>query len=163
MDRPHEYAPILWVEKKSANSVIELLNNSGRVNQGIQIVSFFAEWCPNCVYEATSVQSLYHKFHSHGLGMTLIMDYAPKQNSDQFVKGNNISIPFQYGELDIKDEKRRSETVFYQFRKSLGDERGWGVPTHLIIENESNKLGVILGEMIEHEINPYLNNKLSNL
>ena len=62
-----------------------------------------------------------------------------------------------------KDEIGRSHTVFYKFRKFLGDERGWGLPTHLIIEKEGNKIGVIFGEIIESEIRSYLNKKLINL
>ncbi len=161
MDRPHEYASVLWVGNETAALVINSLDKSEWNDRRIQIVSFFAEWCPNCIYEATSIQSLYSEYHQYGLGMTLIMDYAPNQNSDQFVQSHNIGIPIQYGELNIKDEKRRNDTVFYQFRKSLNDERGWGVPTHLIIEKESEKIGVILGEMIEDEIKPYINKKLS--
>ena len=89
------------------------------------------------------------------------MDYSPKNNSNHFVQIHGISIPVQYGELDEKDEAKRSETSLYKFRKSMGDQRGWGVPTHLIVEKEGNIMGVVLGEIIQDEIRPYLNTKLT--
>ena len=161
MGRPHEYASISWISMDEASQFINpFLIQSGYSGQ-VQIVSFFAEWCPNCVYEVSAVQYLYNEYHSHGLEMTLVMDYSPKNNSDHFVQTHAISIPVQYGELDEKDEAKRSETSLYKFRKSMGDQRGWGVPTHLIVEKEGNIMGVVLGEIIQDEIRPYLNTKLT--
>lgn len=161
MDRPHEYASISWISMDEASQFINPFIKQSGDRGHIQIVSFFAEWCPNCIYEASLVQSLYNEYRSGGLEMTLVMDYSPKNNSDHFVQSHAISIPIQYGELNEKDEAKRSGTALYKFRKSMGDDRGWGVPTHLIVEKEENKIGVVLGEIIQDEIRPYLNTILS--
>lgn len=163
MNRPHEYDSISLISKEVASKLIDPLIKLDGDGHQIQIVSFFAEWCPNCMYEAVSIQSLYNEYKTQRVGMTLVMDYAPRSDSDQFIHEYKINIPVKYGEIDEKDEVGRSDTVFYKFRKFLGDERGWGLPTHLIIEKEENKIGVIFGEIIESEIRSYLNKKLINL
>ncbi|GIT74438.1 MAG: hypothetical protein Ct9H300mP29_4320 [Candidatus Neomarinimicrobiota bacterium] len=50
----------------------------------ISIISYFAEWCPNCHYEAKEILKLYEKFTPSGLSIRLVMDYAPKEASKAF-------------------------------------------------------------------------------
>ena len=126
----------------------------------IQIVTFFAEWCPNCQYEVKFIKSLFLKYYNKGLGMTLIMDYAPKEASDQFIINNRIDIPVQYGELNEKDETARNETLFYKFRKSLNDSRSWGLPFHLILKKKTDTIGIAMGEFIEVEIRSFLKSNM---
>lgn len=162
MEHPHESAKINWVSKNNVAMILDKLDQSQWKSSPVQIVSFFAEWCPNCENEVRSIKLLYDKYNAYGLEVYLIMDYAPKRISIQFIKKHDLLMPFQFGESDKKETKNRNKTVFYQFRKNLGDKREWGVPTHLIFEKNPEKFGVIFGEIILNEINTYFDDKLIN-
>ncbi|MBT3948032.1 MAG: hypothetical protein HN687_02285, partial [Candidatus Marinimicrobia bacterium] len=57
---------------------------------------------------------------------------------------------------------KRNATQLYRLRKTLGDERDWGTPFHILMKNGSkNIVGIIMGEIIESEVIPYLNEVLS--
>ncbi len=177
--RPHEYKPIQWVDLKSIQvnekPIISISNLKGRDLAGkdielvktyskdslVLILSFFAEWCPNCHNEAPQIKKLYSDYNSFGLNMALIMDYSLKENSQSFVNKYDLDLPVVFGELDEKNEVKRNNTQFYQFRKALGDERGWGTPFHIIIEKgNTNKFGIVMGELIGKEIKAYIKAKL---
>ena len=161
MNRPHEYASIKWIDNKNMDI---LFNKSKRIsinNYPIQIITYFAEWCPNCQYESKPLKKLFEDYHSRGLGITIIMDYSSKEASNKFIKKNELQIPNLYGELDKKDQSKLIETSFYQFRKSLGDSRDWGVPFHIIIANDNpSSFGIIMGEFKDNEIRSYLSKYL---
>lgn len=173
--KPHEYAPFQWVALGSVRvggkPIVSLPNLKGRdltgkeidlvntysKNSKVLILSFFAEWCSNCQYEATQIKKLFSDYNSFGLNMVLIMDYSSQENALSFVNKHELEMPMVFGELDEKNEEKRSNTQFYQFRKALGDGRGWGTPFHIIIENgNTNKVGIIMGEIIEKQIQQYI-------
>ena len=90
------------------------------------------------------------------------MDYSHRNLSTLFIKEYGLNIPFTFGELDEKNEQKRNTTQFYQLRKTLDDEREWGTPFHILMKNASkNIVGIIMGEIIESELIPYLNEVLS--
>tara|TARA_B100001167_G_C16726827_1_gene283923 strand:+ start:62 stop:547 length:486 start_codon:yes stop_codon:yes gene_type:complete len=161
MNHPHEYASIEWIDDKNMNIVFNLLKGIDFNNYLIQVITYFAEWCPNCQYESKPLKKLFKDYHSRGLGITIIMDYSSRDASDQFIKKNGLQIPTHYGELDKKDKSKRIETSFYQFRKSLGDPRDWGVPFHIIIAKDNpSSFGIIMGEFKDNEIRSYLSKYL---
>ena len=89
------------------------------------------------------------------------MNYSNKEKSLAFVRKYGLNMPQLFGDLDEKDEDKRNNTKFFQFRKILGDRREWGAPFYIIIEKEkSEKFGIVKGELIEKEIKTYITNAL---
>ena len=165
MERPHEYAPIEWVElteDKIPLSSLSGMNVAESDSKGaISIISYFAEWCPNCHYEAKEILQLYEKFTPSGLNLTLVMDYAPKEASRAFTQLYGLNMNWVLGELNEKDEEKRNNTLFYNFRKSLNDSRRWGTPFHIIIKDGNmDYIGIVKGEFICEEIRSFLNTYL---
>ena len=174
--KPHEYSSIQWVDlsllKKSGVDLTVLkgwdrsdnkveLSKAYNKESKVLILSFFAEWCPNCHYEATKLRQLYSDYKSFGLSLVLIMNYSNKEKSLAFVRKYGLNMPQLFGDLDEKDEDKRNNTKFFQFRKILGDRREWGAPFYIIIEKEkSEKFGIVKGELIEKEIKTYITNAL---
>ena len=96
MERPHEYAPIEWVEltedKIPLSSLSGMKEAESDSKGAISIISYFAEWCPNCHYEAKEILQLYEKFTPSGLNLTLVMDYAPKEASKAFTQLHGLKM-----------------------------------------------------------------------
>lgn len=165
MDKPHEYEHIEWVNFNTL--VIDPTNLPG-IQQSlkekkakINIVSYFAEWCPNCHYDAITIKKLFSNYEAMGLKIVLTMDYSSKEKSLLFVKKYELNMPIAFGELDEKNEEKRNRTQFYHFRKALGDTRGWGAPFHIIIKNgDQNNVGIIMGEIDEKQIMCFLKEAL---
>ena len=181
VERPHEYSSLKWIDvnsekiegklirkilpdfkilnfKKSDYSP-ERINN---ISDEIILYSFFSEWCLNCHYDADTLKKLFSIYNKKGLMMVLTMDYSHRNLSTLFIKEYGLNIPFTFGELDEKNEQKRNTTQFYQLRKTLDDEREWGTPFHILMKNASkNIVGIIMGEIIESELIPYLNEALS--
>ncbi len=174
--KPHEYAPVQWIELASLTKLgVDLTKLKGRDLIGneielvnvydeelkVLILSFYAEWCTNCHYEATPLKKLYSSHKSNGLNMVMVMNYSTKEKSLSFVNKYGLDMPLALGELDEKNERKRNNTQFHQFRKKLGDERAWGTPFHIIIEKDKpEKVGIVMGELIGKEIKNYLANTI---
>ena len=165
MERPHEYAPIEWVELSEDKIPLSSLSSMDKAESdsksAISIISYFAEWCPNCHYEAKEIQKLYEKFTPSGLSMTLVMDYAPKEASKAFTQLHGLTMNWIPGELNEKDEEKTNNTLFFKFRKSFNDPRSWGTPFHIIIVDDNmDYIGIVKGEFIGKEIQSFLNTHL---
>ena len=116
-----------------------------------------SEWCPDCINQIYSLNKLSNDYKKYDLKMMIVMDYSKKSDSEKFIKNNNISIPFSFGELFEKDELLCFNTNFYKFRKTINDNRKWGVPFHfLICENDISRVGIIKGEFKDEEIRSYI-------
>ena len=178
-ERPHEYALLRWIDLESTKideRLISILTDfelgdlhnkktniikSNLKSPKVLLYSFFAEWCPNCHYDAITIQKLFSNYEVMGLKIFLTMDYSSKEKSLSFVKKYELKMPIAFGELGEKNEEKRNHTQFYQFRKALGDTRGWGAPFHIIIKNgDQNNVGIIMGEMVEDQIMSFLKEAL---
>ena len=62
------------------------------------------------------------------------------------------------GNINSKDEELNFKSTYYEFRNTLGDDRKWGVPLHIIIKPARNlkEIFVVKGESIQGEINKFL-------
>ena len=178
-ERPHEYALLRWIDLESTKiderliSILtdfelgDLHNKKAKIIKTnlkypkVLLCSFFAEWCPNCHYDAITIQKLFSNYEAMGLKIVLTMDYSSKEKSLSFVKKYELKMPIAFGELGEKNEEKRNHTQFYQFRKALGDTRGWGAPFHIIIKNgDQNNVGIIMGEIDENQIMCFLKEAL---
>ncbi len=181
VEHPHEYSSLKWIDINSEKIEGKLIrtilpdfkilnfnkndNSPERINNisdEIILYSFFSEWCLNCHYDVNTIKKLSSIYNRKELIIVLTMDYSHRNLSTLFIKEYGLNIPFTFGELDEKNEQKRNATQLYRLRKTLGDERDWGTPFHILMKNGSkNIVGIIMGEIIESELIPYLNEALS--
>ena len=168
MDKPHEYEHIEWINfNKSAAELISLpgiqeslKNKRAKIN----IVSYFAEWCPNCHYDAVTIKNIYDEFYKHDFEMILVMNYANMEKSKKFTELYELKMRMILGELNEKNEKNVNKILFTQFRDDINDSRIWGTPFHIImIKDKMNKIGIVKGEFIIKEIRELLYDHLVNI
>ncbi len=171
----HEYSDIRWVNLDTVKLKTEPLGTLPSLNavdikgrsvnllniypqdEGVFILSYMAEWCKNCHYDAPLIEKLYKNFSELGLKMAIIMEYSTLQGAMAFINKYGLSMPVYFGQLQVKDKTKRHLTEHYALRNALSDDRGWGTPFHLIIENGNlNKVGVVTGELKPGKIRRYL-------
>lgn len=156
LDINNNYVPIELINVKNEQSILTVLKPLKKIRSKIQILSYLSEWCPDCINQISSLSKIYDDYKNFDLTMRIVMDYAQKKASEKFIKNNDISIPYSFGELFEKDELLRLKTEFYKFRKTVNDNRKWGVPFHFIIfDNQISKVGIIKGEFNDAEIRTY--------
>ena len=98
-ERPHEYALLRWVDLESTKiderligiltdfELVDLHNKkSDKIktylkNSKVLLCSFFAEWCPNCHYDAITIKKLFSNYEVMGVKIVLTMDYSSKEKS----------------------------------------------------------------------------------
>ena len=152
-----KYASIEWIDLKNKELIIKLLKPLKKIRSKIKILSYMSEWCPDCINQISSLNKLNNDYKKYDLKMMIVMDYSKKRDSEKFIKNNNISIPFLFGELFEKDELLRLKTNFYKFRNNINDNRKWGVPFHfLLCDSNVSRIGIIKGEFKDEEIRNYI-------
>jgi len=135
-------------------------------NKKLVMVVYFAPWCLNWKHEAPFAQKLYEKYKGNGFDVIGVGEYdtvaAMKTNLDAF----KITFPIVY-ESDAKDAKQK--TLHYEYRKAVGDTRGWGSPWNIFLEPSrmpkkgdilTEKTFIVNGELIEAETEKFVREKL---
>ena len=89
------------------------------------------------------------------------MMLSSDKDSINFIKSNNLQIPFKLSNLKKKDEESFLKTKYSRFKSEVKDKRKWGFPLHIIIKKEGAEIAVIKGEIIKKELLEYLNNQIS--
>jgi len=168
-----EQAPILEKEIKYKDWTYKSVRGDKSVNlrefaknKKLVMVVYFAPWCPNWKHEAPFAQKLYEKYKANGFDVVGVGEYdtveAMKTNLDAF----KITFPVVY-ESDARDAKQK--TLHYDYRKAVGDTRGWGSPWNIFLEpSKLSKKGDVLtektfivnGELIEAETEKFVREKL---
>jgi len=168
-----EQAPLQEKEIKYKDWTYKSIRDDKPVNlrefsnkKKLVMVVYFAPWCPNWKYEAPFAQKLYDKYKAHGFDVIGVGEYdsvaAMKTHLDQF----KITFPAVY-ESDAKDAKQK--TLHYEYRKAVGDVRGWGSPWNIFLEPKSlekkgdvltKKAFVVNGELIEAEVEKFVRQNL---
>ena len=87
MSIDHEYASLEKVKNHniikallSIPYLMEIINLSSQ----IKFITFFAEWCPNCEYEAIELKK-YYDTHHLGIDFSMIMLFSSKEKSKRFI------------------------------------------------------------------------------
>ena len=168
MGQPHEYKNIEWINSNQLSIDISLLpgiNESLNDRKAkINMVSYLAEWCPNCHYEAITLKNIYNEFYKHDLEMILVMNYSSIYKSKKFAERYELKMRMILGELNKKNKKNVNEIAFTKFRNDSSDSRIWGTPFHIIIiQGEMNKIGIVKGEFIYKEIRELLSDHLVDI
>ena len=168
MDKPHEYEHIEWIN--SNKSVVELTSLPGiqeslkNKRAKINIVSYFAEWCPNCHYDAVTIKNIYDEFYKYDFDMILVMNYANMEKSKKFIELYKLKMRMILGELNEKNKNNVNKIAFTKFRNDINDPRIWGTPFHvIIIKGKMSKIGIVKGEFIFKEIRELLYDHLLNV
>lgn len=168
-----EQAPILEKEFKYKDWTYKSVRDEKTINlrqfagnKKLVMVVYFAPWCPNWKHEAPFAQKLYEKYKASGFDVIGVGEYdtvaAMKTNLDSF----KITFPAVY-ESDAKEAKQK--TLHYEYRKSVGDTRGWGSPWNVFLEPAklskkgdvlTEKTFIVNGELIEAETEKFVREKL---
>lgn len=168
----HEYHKMEWVSldsidilslefRKEDHSLAALRTVIGSELPPVTIISFMAEWCKNCRYEAPFMNEIYAEFKESGLGLIVIMEYSTPTGAAEFLKKYQFRMPVLFGDLASKDEAKKNTTRHSKIRSAINDPRKWGTPFHIILDKAKPKqAGVIPGEMDRDEIRDFLNKKL---
>jgi len=178
----HEYQSIHWVNLDTVKLQDHFLgelpelygqNREGRIFNLLEIqdsepwkvliISYMAEWCGNCRYDAPVVKQVYEKYHPLGLNQIVVMEYSTRSGAEAFVDRYDLPMPVYFGQVRAKLEDKRSLSQHYILRKALADGRDWGTPFHIIIERgDLNRVGFVAGEFKRKELETYLNRRLKS-
>ena len=130
----------------------------------ILFLSYTAEWCPNCRYEASYLGEIYDKYHSWGLEIVARTEYSEVDKVREFVARHDVKFPVIIGSVVAFDEREtiRMETFQYVLRKALGDARRWGTPFTIIVANgDIDNPYVVVGEMKSDQVNDLIERTLA--
>ena len=127
----------------------------------LTITTFYAEWCPNCHYDVKTLKKVFNLFSDGLVDFNLNMMLSSDKDSINFIKSNNLQIPFKVSNLKKKDEQSFLKTTYSKFKSEVKDKRKWGFPLHIISKIEGARVAVIKGEIIKKEILEYLNNLIN--
>ena len=127
----------------------------------LSINTFYAEWCPNCHYDVKTLKEVFNLFSEDLVDFNLNMMLSSDENSINFIKSNNLKMPFKMSNLKTKDEELFLKTTYSKFKSEIKDVRKWGFPLHIIYKKEEVRVAIIKGEIIKNEMLAYLNNLFS--
>jgi len=130
----------------------------------ILFLTYTAEWCPNCNYEASHLAEIYDKYHSRGLEIVARTEYSEVEKVREFVARHDLKFPVIIGSIVAYDEREtiRMETFQYVLRKALGDARKWGTPLNIIVvDGDIENPYVVVGEMKSDQINDLIERTLA--
>jgi peroxiredoxin len=131
------------------------------------LVVYFAPWCPNWRHEAPFVQRMYEKYKGSGfdvIGVGEYQDSADQMNTN--LEKFKITFPIV---LESDSRAAKQTTLHYEYRKSVGDTRGWGSPWNIflqpaLLEKKGDvllkKAFIVNGELIETEAEAFIREKL---
>jgi thiol-disulfide isomerase/thioredoxin len=152
--------PELYGQDRKGKTV-NLLETQTNEPWKVLIISYMAEWCGNCRYDAPVVKQVYEKYHPQGLNQIVVMEYSTMAGAETFVDQYNLPMPIFFGQVRAKLEDKKSLSQHYVLRKALADGRDWGTPFHIIIERGNlRRVGFVAGEFKRKELEAYLNRRL---
>lgn len=130
----------------------------------VLILTYVAEWCKNCNYEAPYLRDLYHKYKNRGLEIVARSEYSEVDKMKAVVEKHQTPYPVITGSVIAYNEREkiRLETFQYVLRNAMGDKRKWGTPFSIIVLNgDLENLYVVLGEMKSDQVNDLIERTLS--
>jgi peroxiredoxin len=125
----------------------------------VLIMSYVAEWCKNCNYEAPYLRDIYKKYNSRGLEIVARSEYSEVDKMKAVIEKHQTPYPVITGSVIAYDQRQkiRMETFQYLLRMTLGDKRTWGTPFSIIVVNgDLNNPYVAMGEIKAEQFDPML-------
>ena len=162
--KEHEYVKMEFFHKKDLfylEKIIQPTTFYKKKDSHLTINTFYAEWCPNCHYDVKTLKKVFNLFSDDLIDFNLNMMLSSDKDSVNFIKSNNLQIPFKMSNLKTKDEELFLKTTYSKFKSEVKDIRKWGFPLHIIDKKEGAEVAVIKGEIIKKEMLEYLNNLIS--
>ncbi len=169
----HEYAPLKEHEVNYKNWTYKSVRDERTVNlrkfakgKKLVMVVYLAAWCPNWKLEAPVAQKLYDRYKANGFDVIGVSEYAGVADTKTNLDNLKITFPVVF-ESDSREAKQK--TLHYEYRKAVGDTRGWGTPWNIFLEPKTlNKDGDLLmkkafivnGELVEDEVEKFIRQKL---
>jgi peroxiredoxin len=129
----------------------------------VLIMTYIADWCPNCNYEAPYLRDMYNKYNSRGLQIVARSEYSDVEKMKAVIERHHTPYPVISGSEISYDQRQkiRMETFQYLLRTALGDKRTWGTPFSIIIINgDLNNPYVVRGEMKAEQVDPLVEKAL---
>jgi len=134
-------------------------NDKGYKPSKVLIMTYVAEWCKNCNYEAPYLKEIYAKYNSRGLEIVGRSEYSEVDKMKAVLERWGTPFPVITGSVVAYNERQkiRMETFQYLLRNTLGDKRTWGTPFSIIVINGDLKNPyIVLGEMKADQVNAIL-------
>ncbi len=141
-----------------------LPSEPGYMPARILFLSYTAEWCENCNYEAPYLGEIYDKYHSRGLEIVTRTEYSEVDKVREFITRHKMQYPVIIGSVVAYDEREtvRMETFQYLLRTALADSRKWGTPFNIIVvDGDIENPYVVTGEMKSDQVNDLIERALS--
>ena len=161
----HEYVKMEFFYKKDLHYLEKITKPTTSYNKRkdflLTIDTFYAVWCPNCHYDVKTLKEVFNLFSEDLVDFNLNMMLSSDEDSINFIKSNNLQIPFKMSNFKTKDEELFLTTTYSKFKSEIKDIRKWGFPLHIINKKEELTVAVIKGEIIKKEMLEYLNNLIS--
>ena len=93
MSNIHEYSIIEKIDDIEAKNMmfsIPYLAKIKKSEKKIQFISFFAEWCPNCEFEAINLKTYIDRY-SPAIDFSIVMQFSTNSKSKKFVSKIYVS------------------------------------------------------------------------
>ena len=94
MSNEHEYASLKKINNKKVEDALFAIPNLLSIKNSykkIQFVSFLAEWCPNCDYEAMELINYIDTYNSL-VDFSIVMQFTAHAKSDKFISKYDLTI-----------------------------------------------------------------------
>ena len=133
------------------------------------MIVYFAPWCGNWKFEAPVVAKLYEKYKDQGFQVIGVSEYGPRADVKAFFGESGPGFPV-VTESESRDDKQK--TPHYGYRQLTGDTRNYGSPWNIFLDPAklnptgdllTEKAWVVNGELVEDEVDKFINSKLSSL
>ncbi len=130
------------------------------------MVAYFAPWCPNWKHDLAFVQKMYDKYKGSGFDVIGVGEYDPVESMKKHIEQYKLTFPVVW-ESNLRTAKQT--TTHYQYRKAVGDTRGWGSPWYIFLQPSklekkgealTAKADVVNGELIQAEAEMFIRKKL---
>ena len=134
-------------------------NDKGYKPSKVLIMTYVAEWCKNCNFEAPYLKEIYSKYNSRGLEIVGRSEYSEVDKMKTVLERWGTPFPVITGSVVAYNERQkiRMETFQYLLRNTLGDKRTWGTPFSIIVINGDLKNPyIVMGEMKVDQVNAIL-------
>ena len=164
MSKSHEYSKIEQIIDRKSKKAFFAIPNLVKIKKSdkkIQFITFLAEWCPNCEYEAIELNKYIKEYRSL-VDFSIVMMFSSEDKSNHFLSNYKLNTKIIDSECNVKSEMLNKRTSFFKFRSRIDDSRKWGVPLHVIrlVDTDEEKILSIRGESIKEEVRLFLNKNL---
>ena len=116
----------------------------------VTLLTYFAEWCANCRYEAPDLVAKYNARHGDGLMVIGRSEYSHPDVVAEYVDEFGIEYPVILGSPNPDPDNEdlvRTTTSHFRMRKALLDPRKWGTPLNVVVvDGDPTQAAIVTGE-----------------